>query len=433
MLGWCVRVCVTVLLLSGTIGLDGCSSSGGGGSAGAAGGPSGTGGGSAGATGAGGTGGGSATGGTSGGGSGGGPVGGRGGAGGAAGGGGTPGQADAAAGGRDAGSPPDAPLPLCNYPDWSPTVNYKVGDVVMFMGKPYVATHDNIKLDPTISTFFWDPFTGCRVAPPADGPLPLCNYPNWSRTVAYKTGDIVMFMGKPYVAAEDNLSNDPTISTAIWRPYQGCTPPPPPPPPPPMTCALLDKLLPSGEATFKAMFAPPFQSDGPLAAYSYGSLCKALDTPGLNAFARSGNDTQDKRELAGFFANVAIETGYLTAIDEAGHSASDGDYHGRGSLQITTPAIYSEAGAFLGLNLSGQPQLGSQEIVVWQTGIWYWTIHANPGAVGIQICHNAIAQGEFGQTVRIILGGCGSAPARVAQYLKNCMLLGVPPGNTTCN
>jgi chitinase len=260
-------------------------------------------------------------------------------------------------------------------------------------------------------------------------PLPVCDYPDWSRTVAYKAGDIVMYMGKPYMATYDNTSLDPTISTFFWSPYAGCKPPPPPPP---AMCAFLDKLLPEGENTFKQMFAAPFAGAVPLAAYSYTSLCKALMTPSLAGFARSGNMTQDRRELAGFLANVAVETAYLTAIDERGHAAADHDFHGRGSLQITGQANYSECGAYLGINLAGQPQLGSQESVVWQTGLWYWLAHGNP-SVGGAICHNAIAQGNFGQTVRIIKGDCSSAATRATQYRKNCTLLAVDPGNTNCN
>jgi predicted chitinase len=259
--------------------------------------------------------------------------------------------------------------------------------------------------------------------------LPACNQPEWNRTTAYKTGDIVMYMGKPYIALHDNQSLDPAISTYFWGPYKGCTPPPPPPA---ARCPALDRLLPMGEQSFKAMFTPVWQGWVPLPAYSYASLCTAMSKPRLAGFAASGNDAQDKRELAAFFANVAVETAYLTAIDERGHMAADRTYHGRGALQITGQPIYAECGQALGLDLAGQPQLGSTEGVVWQTGIWYWMLHANPSVGGAQICHQAMLQSDFGRTVRIIKGDCGSLPDRATQYRKNCMLLGVDPGKTTC-
>jgi chitinase len=206
----------------------------------------------------------------------------------------------------------------------------------------------------------------------------------------------------------------------------------PPPPPPAAECPALDKLLPEGEKTFTAMFTPTFQGWVPLPAYSYSSLCKALAVPRLGGFASSGNATQDKRELAAFFANVAIETAYLTAIDERGHQASAGTFHGRGSLQITGQPIYAECGQALGLNLAGQPQLASTEGVVWQTGIWYWMLHANPSVPAPNVCHGAIMAGDFGKTLRIIKGDCASLDNRATQYRKNCTMLGVDPGKTSC-
>src|SRR5256885_4321004 len=50
----------------------------------------------------------------------------------------------------DTAPTPDVPLPVCNSPEWTRATAYKAGDVVMFMGKPYLATHDNPGLDPTI-------------------------------------------------------------------------------------------------------------------------------------------------------------------------------------------------------------------------------------------------------------------------------------------
>jgi len=263
----------------------------------------------------------------------------------------------------------------------------------------------------------------------ADVPLPVCNYPNWVAGTAYKAGDIVMYAAKPYIALADNPGYDPTISTFFWAPYTGCTPPPPKPPEP---CPALDPLLPNGENTFTAMFTPTFQGWVPLPAYSYASLCRAVATGSLTGFARSGVALQDKRELAAFFANVAIETAYLTFTDESGHAPADQDFHGRGSLQITGQAIYSEVGGGLGLNLVGMPQLASNDTVVWQTGLWYWMNHTNPSAGAIQVCHQSIVQGNFGQTVRIIKGDCGTLATRVAQYQKNCTLLNIDPGVVTC-
>jgi chitinase len=266
------------------------------------------------------------------------------------------------------------------------------------------------------------------------GPPPVCNYPDWVAHMHYAQGAIVMYMGKPYIATNVNDGLDPTVSTYFWSPYKGCTPPPPKPPPPPIACAALDKFAPSGQTTFQAtydaMFTPTFMGRVINPVYTYQGFCKSLDAPTSSTFARSGDATRDKRELAAFLANVAIETAYLVYSDEGGASPTLQDYHGRGSLQITGQVIYDAAGAALGLNLTGQPQLASTDPVVWETGLWYWSLHANP-SVG-EACHQAISAGNFGTTIRIIKGDCGSSADRVAQYQKNCSLLGVDPGNVSC-
>jgi Chitinase class I len=276
---------------------------------------------------------------------------------------------------------------------------------------------------------------GAGDAGTTDGPvevaLPLCQYPDWKAGTPYNAGDIVIYMGKPYIATDANNGLDPTISTFFWSPYAGCTPMPPAPAQP---CLALDRLAPAGQtafqATYDAMFAAPFQGRVIDPAYTYAGLCQALSTPSLATFAHSNNLLQDRREIAAFFANVAIETAYLAYVDEGNMPASQQNYHGRGSLQITGQAIYQDVGAGLGLNLVAQPQLASTAPVVWQTGLWYWTLHTNPN-VGTN-CHQAIAAGAFGRTVLIIKGDCASAPDRAQQYQKNCQLLGIDPGNVAC-
>src|SRR6266545_2150980 len=49
----------------------------------------------------------------------------------------------------------------CNFPQWAAGNNYVTGNIVMYNGKPYIATHDNPGYDPTISTWFWSSYTGC--------------------------------------------------------------------------------------------------------------------------------------------------------------------------------------------------------------------------------------------------------------------------------
>jgi chitinase len=200
---------------------------------------------------------------------------------------------------------------------------------------------------------------------------------------------------------------------------------------------VLDKLLPQGETTFHSMFIPPWQGHVEKPLYSYSALCTALK--GFGQFATSGNAEADKREVAAFFAHVAKETAFLEQTDEAGQPSTSGDYHGRGAIQLTGQANYQEAGAYLNKDLNGNPGLVSTDAVTnWQTALWFWVIHNNPGTQGTQNCHQAIQGGDFAQTTRIINGGIecpgsDSAKTRAMYYTNNCGLLSVDPGgNTVC-
>ena len=123
------------------------------------------------------------------------------------------------AGGSGTGGKPGS----CNA--WAQGTQYHTGDVVVFKGAAYVATHDNPGYDPTISTWFWSPTSSCGTgaggSAAGGGGGGTCAYPQWSQGTQYHTGDIVLFKGSPYVATHDNPGYDPTISTWFWSPYGG--------------------------------------------------------------------------------------------------------------------------------------------------------------------------------------------------------------------
>ncbi|WP_324606822.1 carbohydrate-binding protein, partial [Kitasatospora phosalacinea] len=49
----------------------------------------------------------------------------------------------------------------CNHPTWVAGTQYATGSIVKYApnGQYYIATHDNPGYDPTISTWFWSPYT----------------------------------------------------------------------------------------------------------------------------------------------------------------------------------------------------------------------------------------------------------------------------------
>jgi hypothetical protein len=266
-----------------------------------------------------------------------------------------------------------------------------------------------------------------------------CSFPAWTAGKDYAAGDKVMYMGKAFVANEANPGYDPLISTFFWSPY-ACEP---------VSTGgsgtggtgpvvnngdcVLDELLPAGETTYHSLFVPPWQGHQEKSLYGYAALCTALK--GFGQFANSGNVEADKREVAAFFAHVAKETAFLEQTDEAGQPSNAGDFHGRGAIQLTGQANYQAAGDYLQKNLVGNPGMVSTDAVTnWQTALWFWVVHNNPGTSGTKNCHQAIVGGDFAQTTRIINGGIecpGSASAvtRADYYEANCSKLGVSPGD----
>ncbi len=186
---------------------------------------------------------------------------------------------------------------------------------------------------------------------------------------------------------------------------------------------VLDTVLPNGKATFEAIYSArrnPF--------YTYEGLCEALKT--FPDFANSGDLEVDRREVAAFFGNVSRETGELDYIEQI---VKEGDYYGRGPLQLTHDYNYKDAGSYLGVDLLNNPGLlATDPVLTWEASLWFWMIRD----AGIGTCHGAITGGEgFGKTIRIINGGLecdGKNPEAVGQrvgyYTDYCGEFGVEPG-----
>ena len=284
------------------------------------------------------------------------------------------------------------------------------------------------------------PGTPPTTTPPVNQPPatpPACDYPAWVRQQPYGQGDIVLFRGKAYRALLENPGLNPTVSTYFWEVFEcvggGSTPPVV------VEGCVLNDLLSERDITFAQMFDnPPWGPEAhfraPVFANGYSNLCKALETPGLNEFGRSGTRDQNLREVAAFFANVAKETAHLEKPiqDIPGNS---GAYIGRGAIQLTNQANYSAAGSFLGLDLVGNPQqVGTDPVTVWKTGLWFWMQYHRNANRSDPTCHELILQGDFASTIRKIKGNCAGEAPRFSTYNTNASTLGVSPGNqNVCN
>jgi chitinase len=181
--------------------------------------------------------------------------------------------------------------------------------------------------------------------------------------------------------------------------------------------------------------------------YSYAGLVQAAGM--FAAFATTGTSDDQKREVAGFLANVGHETGDLVYVNEIQQDvycqastdcpcAPGQEYFGRGALQLSWNYNYCAAGMALGQNLQANPGLvATDPALAWGTGVWFWMTSTGAGGT---TCHDGINSMGFGETIQVINGGLecnGANPTemqdRVNRFLSICTMLGVSPGsNTSC-
>lgn len=113
-------------------------------------------------------------------------------------------------------APPSAPVlgAGCSSTPWTGGKAYPAGQVVSHAnGSTYIAKYANPGYNPTVSTYYWAPYT-CAASAPA---LPACNSSNWVGGKAYSAGQVVSYNGgSKYIARYANAGFNPTVSTFYW-------------------------------------------------------------------------------------------------------------------------------------------------------------------------------------------------------------------------
>ncbi len=213
--------------------------------------------------------------------------------------------------------------------------------------------------------------------------------------------------------------------------------------------------------------------------FTYAGLLQAAAS--FPDFAAEGSDTDRRRELAAFLANISHETtgGWASApggpyawglcfteelacagtlcpqycSSYSSYSCVAGrSYHGRGPMQLSWNYNYGAAGKALGLDLLSSPEkVASDPKVAFQTALWFWMTAQAPKPSahdvmtgGYAPSSSDAAQGRqpgFGMTINIINGGyeCGFGYATSGEtdrrgfYERYAALLGVSAGaNLSC-
>jgi chitinase len=174
--------------------------------------------------------------------------------------------------------------------------------------------------------------------------------------------------------------------------------------------------------------------------YTYSNFITATNS--FSGFASNRTSSNNKREIAAFFAHVVHETVGLCYVEEVDKSldycdssstqypcANGKQYYGRGPLLLSWNYNYGAAGDFLGVDLLNNPGLVAQDdLIAWKTALWIWNMNSN--------CHSAMTSGPgFMGTIQALTGiDCSGGSAsgindRINHYLAYCSRLGVSPGN----
>jgi predicted chitinase len=267
----------------------------------------------------------------------------------------------------------------------------------------------------------------------------------WMAGAMYAAGDIVQFMGSYYQASHENPGYDPTISTYFWDPYTcstdgGGTGGSGAGGSGPLGDSAFDDLV--SEQLFNQMFPDRNKF------YTYQGLVDATRKyPTFAATGTADQKQREVAAFLANVARETGELIYIEQIAKDVYCSSSAacpceagkQYYGRGPIQISWNYNYCLAGKALGYDLRAQPELVSQNATVaWATGLWFWMTQRGAGSF---TAHEAItADHGFGETIRTINGDVecngGSAEgvnSRVDFYQKFCQILGVDPGtNLTC-
>jgi predicted chitinase/chitodextrinase len=267
-----------------------------------------------------------------------------------------------------------------------------------------------------------------------------CNYPNWVAGQSYAVGAIVRYTnGLYYQATHDNPGYDPTISTWFWSPYTcsgGSTTPPPGGGTSGfvVTEAQFNQMFPSRNGFYTYAGLTDAMNKYPAFATTGSDTVKKQEAA---AFLANVN-----HETGGLVyideINQANWPTYCDYSQPYGCPAGQSAYHGRGPIQLSWNFNYYAAGNALGVDLLNNPNLvATNSSISWQTGLWYWM--TGTGGAGTT-SHNAMVNGQgFGTTIRAINsiecngGNPAQVQSRIDAYNRFVGILGVPAGgNLSC-
>ena len=265
-----------------------------------------------------------------------------------------------------------------------------------------------------------------------------CSYPAWVAGQYYAVGSIVTYTanGQLYIATNANPGYDPTISTWYWSPYScagsgggggggggtGSFV---------VSEAQFDQMFPSRNSFYTYAGLVAALSSFPGFATTGGATVEAQE-----AAAFLANVDHETGGLV--YINEIDQSGDYCAAESYGCPAGTYAYYGRGPLQISWNFNYEAAGQAIGQDLLDNPNLVSSNAAIsWESALWYWMTQNGGSSMSSHTA--MVNGDGFGDTIRAIndIECNGGYPAemqdRVNDYESFTSILGVSPGgNLTC-
>ncbi len=277
--------------------------------------------------------------------------------------------------------------------------------------------------------------SGGNPTPPAGG---SCTYPAWTAGTNYATGAIVLYTanGQYYQATHDNPGYDPTISTWYWSPYSctgggtgggggstgGFV----------VSEAQFNQMFPSRNSFYTYSGLVAAMSAYPAFATTGGDTVEKQE-----AAAFLANVDHETGGLV--YITEIDQSGNYCASESYGCPAGTYAYYGRGPMQLSWNFNYKAAGDALGIDLLDNPSLVQTDAAVsWKTGLWYWDTQTGPGTMTPHNAMvNGAGFGETIRSINGGLECNGNNTAemqdRVNDYQRFVQILGVSAGaNLTC-
>ncbi|MFC1418964.1 glycoside hydrolase family 19 protein [Streptacidiphilus cavernicola] len=321
---------------------------------------------------------------------------------------------------------------------WSSGTVYVGGNTASYNGDNWQAKWWTQGDTPGGSVGVWTDQGACGgggggTTPPAGS----CNYPAWVAGTNYSAGAIVQYSnGLYYQATHDNPGYDPTISTWYWSPYTctggggGTTPPSSGGFP--VSEAQFNQMFPSRNSfyTYSGLIAA-------LSAYPQFATTGSSTVQAQEAAAFLANVSHETGGLV--YITEIDQSGNYCASESYGCPAGTYAYYGRGPMQLSWNFNYKAAGDALGVDLLDNPSLVQTDAAIsWKTALWYWDTQTGPGTMTAHNAMvNGAGFGETIRSINgsVECNGANTAEMqdRVNKYESYAAILGVSPGgNLTC-